>query len=100
MNKEIYKRISKVERKLENINKLRQNNSTLRIKYEGIKKLLEKKEQENKRLNNILDIIEKYIESKITQCYDEGSTVGEFSKICDILERLQELRYKWKPQGK
>lgn len=53
MSKEVYRRLSKAERKLENTNRLRTNNSTLRIKYEGVKKILEKKDKEIERLNKI-----------------------------------------------
>ena len=49
-------------------------------------------EFEIERLNNIINELEKYINYKIEQCYNEGSTVGEFNKICDIDEKLKELK--------
>lgn len=48
--------------------------------------------EEWKKTIAIIDELEKYINHKIEQCYDEGSTVGEFSKICDIDEKLKELK--------
>ena len=39
-------------------------NRTLRIKYEGIKKLLEKKDKEIERLNNIINKVYKYLDKK------------------------------------
>ena len=47
---------------------------------------------ENERLNNIINKIEKYIELEIEHCYNEGSTIEEFNKICDISSKLQELK--------
>lgn len=48
-------------------------NRTLRIKYEGIKKLLEKKDKEIERLNNII----KRLEVDLREMY---LTFGEFSE--------------------
>ena len=66
---------------------------------EKLKELCNKYEEEHnttfeewKKTIAIIDELEKYINHKIKQCYDEGSTVGEFSKICDIDEKLKELK--------
>lgn len=95
MNKEVYRRLSKAERKLKNTNRLRTNNSTLRIKYEGIKKLLEKKDKEIERLNNRLktsngtcnylrNTIDKAIEYMDRRDLEWGS--DEHNKMMDILK--------------
>ena len=44
-----------LKRKNKEKNTYKTQNQTLRIKYEGIKKLLEKKDQEIERLNNIIE---------------------------------------------
>lgn len=53
-----------------------------------------KLKEENKRLNNIIDEIREYTKHKIVECYDEGSTIGEFYKICDIDSKIEELLHK------
>ena len=50
--------------------------------------------EENKRLNNIIEEIREYVKHKIVECYDEGSTIGEFYKICDIDSKIEELLHK------
>lgn len=46
-------------------------NRTLRIKYEGIKKLLKKKNQEIERLNNIIGKIRNYVYKPIDKEWDD-----------------------------
>ena len=46
-------------------------------------------EFEVERLNNIIEEIREYVKHKIVECYDEGSTIGEFYKICDIDSKLK-----------
>ena len=50
--------------------------------------------EEIERLNKIIDEIREYIKHKIVECYDEGSTIGEFYKICDIDSKIEELLHK------
>lgn len=49
---------------------------------------------ERDRLNNIIEEIREYTKHKIVECYDEGSTIGEFYKICDIDSKIEELLHK------
>lgn len=55
---------------------------------------LGKKDDEIERLNNIIEEIREYVKHKIVECYDEGSTIGEFYKICDIDSKIEELLHK------
>ena len=50
--------------------------------------------KEIERLNNIIEEIREYVKHKIVECYDEGSTIGEFYKICDIDSKIEELLHK------
>lgn len=61
-------------------------------KYRIASKLNKKYEKQLVVSNNIINELEKYINYKIEQCYNEDSTVGEFNKICDIDEKLKELK--------
>ena len=49
---------------------------------------------EIERLNNIIEEIREYTKHKIVECYDEGSTIGEFYKICDIDSKIEALLHK------
>ena len=49
---------------------------------------------ERDRLNNIIEEIRENVKHKIVECYDEGSTIGEFYKICDIDSKIEELLHK------
>ena len=49
---------------------------------------------EIERLNHIIEEIREYVKHKIVECYDEGSTIGEFYKICDIDSKIEELLHK------
>lgn len=95
MSKEVYRRLSKAERKLESINRLRTNNTTLRIKYEGIKKLLEKKDKETKRLKNVINELEKMIKNDLEFACSMNEN-GIFNGVIDMLEvylnKLHELK--------
>ena len=53
-----------------------------------------KQVEEIERLNNIIEEIREYTKHKIVECYDEGSTIGEFYKICDIDSKIEELLHK------
>ena len=92
----MYRRLSKAERKLENTNRLRTNNSTLRIKYEGVKKLLEKKDKEIERLNNIIN----ELKWKPIEEYDKGNydwvLVKYFDEDYECVPCVAEKRFgKW-----
>ena len=53
-----------------------------------------KQKEEIERLNNIIEEIRECVKHKIVECYDEGSTIGEFYKICDIDSKIEELLHK------
>lgn len=92
MNKEVYRRLSKAEWKFENTNRLRTSNSTLRIKYEGIKKLLEKKDKEIERLSNIINEIEENIDNKLKEFENNKDYFIDETTIKDLKNELQELK--------
>ena len=56
--------------------------------------LVVEKQEEIERLKNIIEEIREYVKHKIVECYDEGSTIGEFYKICDIDSKIEELLNK------
>ena len=57
---------------------------------EALDKIIELME-ENTKLQNIIKEVREYIEHKIEECYNQGSTIGEFYKICDIDNKLKEI---------
>ena len=75
-------------------------NRTLRIKYEGIKKLLEKKDKEIERLNNIINELEKDLIEYFKKEYPDRKLEDYNLENCTydyalvILGRLQELKRK------
>jgi len=76
--------IIKVQKGISEINKLRTKNQTLRIKYEGIKKLLEKKDKEIEKLqeeNLLLRASESM--SKLAEDYGYKVEVERLNKILD-----------------
>ena len=95
---EKYKNMLKRKNKEKNIYKTQ--NETLRIKYEGIKKLLEKKGKEIERLNNIINEFDKWLEVNLTNLekeetsniYNEGLKQGMLSNGRLIKNKLQELK--------
>ena len=60
-------------------------------KYRSASELNKKYVKEIERLNNIIKEIREDVKNKIVECYDEGSTIGEFYKICDIDNKIEEL---------
>ena len=76
----------------------------IEVNYNDYKRILEenmklipenhKLKEEIERLNNIIEEIREYVKHKIVECYDEGSTIGEFYKICDIDSKIEELLHK------
>ena len=75
---EKYKNMLKRKNKEKNIYKTQ--NETLRIKYEGIKKLLEKKDKEIERLKELCD---KYEE-------EHKTTFEEWKKTINIIKEVRE----------
>ena len=67
-------------------------NRTLRIKYEGIKKLLKKKQKEIERLNNIIKEVREYTNKMMTLAERKGKNGEEngalYVAVADILEIL------------
>ena len=70
------------------------NESNYWYSAEYVDKMLKKQDKEIERLNNIINEIREYTKHKIVECYDEGSTIGEFYKICDIDSKIEELLHK------
>ena len=92
---EKYKNMLKRKNKEKNIYKTQ--NETLRIKYEGIKKLLDKKDKEIERLNNIINELEKHCETMLSifeQMTDEQrqEQLDKYKIYDGFLRRLQELK--------
>ena len=81
---EKYKTMLKRKNKEKDIYKTQ--NQTLRIKYEGIKKLLEKKDKEIERLNNIIDKAIEYIKNNQWYSVDYGDNILDAKEILEILK--------------
>ena len=74
-------------------------NRTLRIKYEGIKKLLEKKDKEIERLNNIINELEEWLEQEYEvvkansiQEPNNSEWYIKWNERKNTLDKLQELK--------
>ncbi len=61
---------------------------------ENLHKIVTEQDKEIERLNNIIKEVREDVKNKIVECYDEGSTIGEFYKICDIDNKIEELLHK------
>lgn len=72
-------------------------NRTLRIKYEGIKKLLEKQNKEIERLNNIINDFEEELEREVNiKAIDTSLEYNTYIDINNtlktVLKRFRELK--------
>ena len=82
---EKYKNMLKRKNKEKNIYKTQ--NETLRIKYEGIKKLLEKKGKEIERLKKLCD---KYEEEHKTTFEEWKKTINIIKEVREYIEKERE----------
>ena len=63
-------------------------NGIVYVKVEEVKELVE----ENERLNNIIEELEKYINGRIEYCYNNGTYQDVFDVYNEIDMKLRELK--------